>query len=44
MRFDDIMDAMKALDGEAAGKPQYGKLINRARPGTSLTFHLRSGP
>jgi hypothetical protein len=31
VRFDDIMDALKALDGEAAGKPQYGKFINRAR-------------
>lgn len=31
VRFDDIMDALKALDGDAAGKPQYGRLINRAR-------------
>lgn len=31
VRFDDIMDALKALDGEAADKPQYGRLINRAR-------------
>ena len=31
VRFDDIMDALKELDGEAAGKPQYGKLISRAR-------------
>jgi hypothetical protein len=31
VRFDDILDALKALDGEAAGKPQYGKFINRAR-------------
>ena len=31
MRFDDIMDALKRLDGEVAEKPEYGKFINRAR-------------
>jgi len=31
VRFDDIMDALKHLDGEAATRPQYGKLISRAR-------------
>ena len=31
IRFDDIMDALKQLDGEAASSPQYGKLISRAR-------------
>ena len=31
IRFDDIMDALKRLDGEAADKPNYGKFINRAR-------------
>jgi hypothetical protein len=31
VRFDDIIDALKRLDGEAADKPGYGKLINRAR-------------
>jgi hypothetical protein len=31
IRFDDIMDALKRLDGEAADKPVYGKFINRAR-------------
>jgi hypothetical protein len=31
IRFDDIMDALKRLDGEAADKPTYGKFINRAR-------------
>jgi hypothetical protein len=31
VRFDDIMDALKVLDGEAAETPRYGKLINRAR-------------
>ena len=31
VRFDDIMDALKELDGEAAGRPQYGKFISRAR-------------
>ena len=31
VRFDDIMDALKRLDGEAADSPLYGKLIDRAR-------------
>jgi hypothetical protein len=31
VRFDDIMDALKCLDREAADKPAYGKFINRAR-------------
>lgn len=31
VRFDGIIDALRALDSEAAGKPQYGRLINRAR-------------
>jgi hypothetical protein len=29
--FDDIIDALKRLDGEAVNKPTYGKFINRAR-------------
>jgi hypothetical protein len=31
VRFDDIMDALKELDGEAAHRPQYSKFISRAR-------------
>lgn len=31
VRFDEIMDALKRLDGDVADKPQYGKFINRAR-------------
>jgi hypothetical protein len=31
VRFDDIMDALRKLDGEAAGKTNYGKLMSRAR-------------
>jgi hypothetical protein len=31
IRFDDIMDALKELDGEAAQRPPYRKFINRAR-------------
>jgi hypothetical protein len=31
VRFDDIMDALKGLDGVAADKPDPGKFINRAR-------------
>ena len=29
--FDDIMDALKRLDGEARGRIDYGRLVNRAR-------------
>jgi len=31
VRWDDIMDALRELDGEAAAATNYGKLINRAR-------------
>src|SRR5690242_21554711 len=31
IRFDDIMDALKRLDGAAANAPNYGKFINGAR-------------
>jgi len=31
VRFDDIMDALKRLDGAAADTPNYGKFISRAR-------------
>ncbi len=31
VRFDDVMNALKRLDGEAAEKPQYTKFIDRAR-------------
>jgi hypothetical protein len=31
VKFDDIMDALKQLDREAASRPSYGKIIHRAR-------------
>jgi hypothetical protein len=31
IRFDDIMDALRKLDGEAAAKTNYSKLVGRAR-------------
>jgi hypothetical protein len=31
VRFDDIMDALKQLDAEAAKRTDYGRLIDRAR-------------
>jgi len=31
VRFDDIMEALKRLDGEAANSPNYGRFINRAQ-------------
>ena len=29
--FDDIMDALKILDGEAHARTDYGRLVNRVR-------------
>ena len=43
IRFDDIMDALKRLDGEAADKPTYGKFINRARRWKDLYRSDRGG-
>ncbi|MGE3148508.1 MAG: hypothetical protein AB7K04_05510 [Pseudorhodoplanes sp.] len=31
VHFDDIMDALRELDGEAARRTDYGKLMRRAR-------------
>ena len=31
VRFDAIMEALKQLDGHAASRPQYVKLVDRAR-------------
>jgi hypothetical protein len=44
VRFDDIIDALKELDGEAAGKPHYGKFISRARRWKDLYRGERGGP
>jgi len=43
IRFDDIMDALKRLDGEAVDKPQYGKFINRAQRWKDLYRGDRGG-
>jgi hypothetical protein len=43
VRFDDIMDALKRLDGEAVDKPQYGKFINRAQRWKDLYRRDRGG-
>src|SRR6186713_1237937 len=43
VRFDEIMDALKRLDGEAAEKPTYGKFINRARRWKDLYRSDRGG-
>jgi hypothetical protein len=43
VRFDDIMDALKRLDGEAASMPTYGKFINRARRWKDLYRSDRGG-
>ena len=43
VRFDDIMDALKRLDGEAANNPSYSKFINRARRWKDLYRSDRGG-
>jgi hypothetical protein len=43
VRFDDIMHALKRLDGEAVDKPEYGKFINRARRWKDLYRNDRAG-
>jgi len=43
VRFDDIMDALKCLDGEAAAQPNYSKFINRARRWKDLSRRDRPG-
>jgi hypothetical protein len=43
VRFDEIMNALKQLDGEAAGKPNYSKFINRARRWKDLYRGDRGG-
>ena len=40
--FDDIMDALKQLDAEAAKRTDYGRLIDRARRIRDL-FIVRKG-
>jgi len=43
VRFDDIMDALKSLDREAAGTVNYGRMINRARRIRDLYWKERDG-
>ena len=43
VRFDDIMDALKRLDGEAAGKPNYRTPIIRAERWKDLYRANRGG-
>ena len=43
VKFDDIMDALKQLDGEAARQAHYGKLINRAERWKALYRNERRG-
>lgn len=42
VRFDDIMDALKRLDGDIAETSKYGKFINRARRWKDL-YHSDHG-
>jgi hypothetical protein len=43
VRFDEIIDALKRLDREAADLPTYGKFINRARRWKDLYRGDRGG-
>jgi hypothetical protein len=44
IRYDEVMDALKRLDGEAVGKPAYGKFISRARRWKNFYRGDRPGP
>jgi hypothetical protein len=44
VRFDDIIEALKHLDGEAANQPHYAKLISRARRLKDVYRGGRGGP
>lgn len=43
VRFDDIMDALKRLDGDAAARPEYGKFFKRAQRWKDLYRHTGRG-
>jgi len=45
VKFDEIMDALRSLDKEAAIRVDYGKLLNRARRVKELCWknHAESG-
>lgn len=43
VRFEDVMEALKKLDGQAAENPIYHKLISRARRVKELYRNERSG-
>jgi hypothetical protein len=43
VRFDDIMEALKTLDAEAANTVNYGKLISRAQRVKDLLRRRRDG-
>src|ERR1700753_4425797 len=43
VRFDDIMDALKSLDGKTAARPHYCKFINRARRLKDIYHARREG-
>ena len=44
VRYDDIIDALKRLDGPIAEAPRYGKFINRARRWKDLYRSDRGRP
>ena len=41
--FDDILDALKQLDGDVSWQPRYGTFINRARRWKDLYRKERGG-
>jgi hypothetical protein len=43
VRFDEVMDALKRLDGDVANKPAYGTYINRAHRWKDLYRSDRGG-
>jgi hypothetical protein len=43
VRFDDLLDAFKCLDGEVAAQPSYSRFIHRAQRWRDLYRPDRSG-
>ena len=41
--FDDILEALKQLDGDVSWQPSYGRFINRARRWKDLYRNERGG-
>lgn len=44
VKFDEIMEALRRLDAQVAHRPDYGKLVSRARRAKDVFWRNRGGP